>query len=77
MDGLFHARLAVADTRMPEVKAPNAARQLGTMACRRTIRLSHDFAHGRREERRIAAPAFGSPSFGTNSENLRKVVSRQ
>jgi hypothetical protein len=62
---------------MSKVKAPNATGQLGAVARRRTVRLSRRFAHGSREERCVAAPAFESPSFGTDSEDLRKVSSRQ
>jgi hypothetical protein len=62
---------------MSKVKAPNSMRQLGTVARRRAVRLSRDFAHGCREERRIAASAFKSPSIGADSEDLRKITSRQ
>jgi len=62
---------------MSKVNAPNSTRQLGTVVRRSAVRLSRDFAHGRREERTIAAPAFVSPSFGADSEDLRKITSRQ
>ena len=74
---LSHACLIAAGTCMSEMKAPNSTRQLGAVTRRSAVRLSCDFAHRGREERRIAAPAFNAPSFGADGEYLREISSRQ
>jgi hypothetical protein len=74
---LSHSPLGVADTCMSKVKAAYSARQLGAVARRHTIRLSRDFAHGGRQERGLTAPAFESASLGADSQDLRKIGSRQ
>jgi len=67
----------VADTRMSKMKAPNSTRQLGAITRRSTVRFSRDFSHRGREDCRIAAPAFKSPSFSADGQDLRKISPRQ
>ena len=64
-DRLSHSRLTAAGTRMPEMKASNSARQLAAVLRRSAVRLSRDFAHSGREERRIPALAFEPATFGS------------
>lgn len=77
VDGLSHPCLTAADTHVSEVKAPNSTKQVGAVARHGGIRLGGDFAHGRRQERRIASPALGTPSIGAGSEYLHKIASRR
>jgi len=67
----------VADTRMSKMKAPNSTRQLGAITRRSTVRFSRDFSHRGREDCSIAAPAFKSPSFSADGQDLRKISPRQ
>jgi hypothetical protein len=59
------------------MEAANAAGQLGPVPCGGTFWFSGDFAHPGRENRRITAFAFNSPSFGARSKDLSKVRPRQ
>ena len=71
------AGLTVANTCMSEVEAPDPARQLGTVARRGAIRFGRNFTHRGGEARRVASAAFKAPSGGADSEDLRKISSRQ
>jgi hypothetical protein len=62
---------------MSKMKAPNSTRQLGAITRRSTVRFGRDFAHRSREDCSVAAPAFKSPSFSADSEDLREISSRQ
>ncbi len=75
--GPSHLGLAVAGARMPKMKTPNPTGQAGAIACRRSARFGGHLAHRGREERCVAPPAFESPSFGADRENLHEIGARR
>jgi hypothetical protein len=77
MHRLSDLNVRVCRTRISQMKAANPAGQIEPLPSRWTFWLSRDFAHPRRENRRMAALALDSPVFSTRGENLCEVGLRQ
>lgn len=74
MHRLPDLRLSSSGARMPQMEAAKSGGQFLSVLSERAFRICCNNSHGCGEENIVAAPAFGSPSFGAWRENIREIA---
>jgi len=77
MDRLLHLGLQVVRPCMSHMKATDAAQKIISATRRATFRIIRHLAHRYRDQRRVPAPALGTPPLRAGGQNSGKVCSRQ
>ena len=68
-----HLRQRVTGTRVPEMKAADAACHIGTVPRGGTFRIVRHLEHCDRKKRGVAASALWAPLAGAHGENMRQI----